>query len=259
MYFILGGMAVLAAVGAAAVTGWRGALRELFTQPLGKALVIAVVIGLGGHAAWSLMQATVDPEWRARARRMPEGETQAGRVAYRVCRLFEGLFHVLLVVGAIGLITGFRIEARSGLHQSHAQRWTAVLMSLPWGVWLVGVTGGGVVGFAIFEVVRAWRTRLDAMLSLRPIPEGWRRTVLVNVSRFGIAARGVVVGLVGMWLMVAAWEANARMAKGVGATLRDLKERPDGPWLFIVLAVGLVAYGTYEFLRAGCRRIEAGS
>jgi hypothetical protein len=255
MYFVLGGMAVLAAVGAASVTGWRGAMRELFTRPLGKVLVVLIIVGLAGHAAWSLMQAAHDPEPRARARRTPDRETRAGRVANPVCRLFEGLFHVLLVFGAVALITGFRVEARTGMHRSYAQRWTALLMSLPWGVWLVGAAGVGVVGFAMFEVVRAWRTHLDAMISLRAIPHGWRRTALVDVSRFGIAARGVVVGLVGMWLMTAAWEANARMAKGVGATLRDLKERPDGPWLFVVLATGLVAYGTYEFVRARYRRI----
>lgn len=255
MYFILGGMAVRAAVGSVrSVTGWRGAMRELFAQPLGRVLVVAVVVGLGAHAAWSLVQAAVDPEWRARARRTPDGESGAGRIGYRVSRLFEGLFHVGLVVGALGLITGMRLHARTGHHESNAQRWAAVLMSLPWGVWLVGITGAGVVGFAIFELARAWRTRFDAMIPLREIRPGWRR-VLVNVSRFGIAARGVVVGLVGMWLIDAAWEANARLAKGVGATLRDLRERPDGPVVFIVLAVGLVAYGMYEFVRAGWRRV----
>jgi hypothetical protein len=254
MYFILGGMAVLAAVGAVrSVTGWRGALRELLGQPLGKVLVVCIVIGLGGHAGWSLVQAVVDPEWRARAKRTPDGETEAGRVGYRACRLFEGIFHVLLVVGGIGLITGYHAGGEAEA-QSHMQRWTAWLMSLPWGRWLVAATGAGTVGFAAFELLRAGRTRFDVMLSLAPIRPWWR-AVLVNVGRFGIGARGVVFGLVGMWLIVAAWEANERMAKGVGATMRDLKERPEGPWLFVVLAVGLVAYGTYEFVRAGYRRI----
>ena len=257
MYFILGGMAVLAAVGAGRVTGWRGALGDLFSRPLGKVLVVAVIVGLAGHAVWSLGQAAFDPEARTRARRMPDGETAAGRIGYRVCRLFEGLFHVLLVVGGVGLITGVRLDG-AAVTESNAQRWTAWLMSLPWGVWLVGLTGLGVIGFAAWEMVRAWRTQFDAMISLRPIRPGWRRAV-VNVSRFGIAARGLVFGLVGMWLVVAAWEANSRAAKGIGATLRDLKERPEGPWLFVVAAVGLVAYGTYEFLRAGCRRIGQGA
>jgi len=127
-------------------------------------------------------------------------------------------------------------------------------MSLPLGRWVVAMTGAGIVGFAIFEIARAWRTRFDAMLSLGGMRPGWRRAV-VNVSRFGIAARGVVFALVGMWVMVAAWDANAREAKGVGAALRELRERPEGPWLFIVVAAGLVAYGMYEWVRAGWRRI----
>jgi type IV secretory pathway VirB2 component (pilin) len=257
MYFIIGGMAVLAAEGTGRVTGWHGALRELFARPVGKVLVVAVVVGLAGHAVWSLAQAAVDPEERIRARRLPEGETPAGRWGYRICRLFEGLFHVALVVGGIGLITGLRAVAGASPDEPHVgrtQRWVAWLMSLPAGRWAVALTGAGVVGFAVFEMVRAWRTRVDVMLSLGGMRPGWRR-VAVDVSRFGIAARGVVFALVGMWLMVAAWDANAREAKGVGAALRELRGRPEGPWAFIVVAVGLMAYGIYEFVRAGWRRI----
>jgi hypothetical protein len=197
-----------------------------------------------------------DPEARVRARRTPDGETQAGRWGYRMCRLFEGLFHVLLVVGGVGLITGFRQGGEEVAH-SHTQRSVAWLMSLPWGRWLVALTGVGIIGFAVFEMARAWRTRFDAMLSLGGLTPGWRR-VVVNVSRFGIAARGVVFALVGMWLIVAARDANSREAKGVGAALRELKERPEGPWLFVVVAVGLVAYGAYECVRARWRRIGRG-
>jgi hypothetical protein len=254
MYFMTGGLALLAAVGAGgSISGVNGSLRRVLSEPLGEVVVVVVIFGLAGHAVWCFIQAALDPEWRMRIRCAPGQDGQARRAGYRVTRFFEGLVHVGLVAGAVGLMTGWR---RPG-HESSAERWTEWLMSWPSGIWLVGAAGAGAVGFGVFEVTRAWRVKLDAMLSFAGMGK-WTRRAMITISRFGIAARGVVYSIIGGWLIAAARGANARAAKGLGAAMRDLHGRPYGRLLLGVAAVGLMAFGGYEMLRAGYRRIGKG-
>jgi len=251
MYFMVGALAALAAAGAGgSVSGIRGSMHRVLSEPLGEVVVFIVTLGLAGHALWCLIQAVFDPEWRMRIRHAPQNDGQARRAGYRITRFFEALVHVAMVAGAIGLITG----SRGPTHESSAERWTAWLMSFPMGVWLVGAVGAGVVGFGVFEIARAWRVKLDAMISLQELTPPLRM-MMVSISRFGIAARGAVYAIIGGWLIAAAKGANAREAKGLGAAMRDLHARPFGRYLLAIVAAGLVAFGMYEMLRAGYRRI----
>ena len=84
------------------------------------------------------------------------------------------------------------------------------------------------------------------------------RRPIVQMSRFGIGARGVVFGVIGVGLIVAAWHTNPQEAVGVGGALSWLSGQAYGPWLLAVVAAGLIAYGFYEFVRARYRVIRAG-
>jgi hypothetical protein len=77
-----------------------------------------------------------------------------------------------------------------------------------------------------------------------------------RVCRFGMAARGVVFGIIGLFLLLAAWRNNPGEARGLGGALHSLQEQGYGPWLLGVVALGLVAYGGYQFVLARYRRID---
>jgi uncharacterized protein DUF1206 len=76
---------------------------------------------------------------------------------------------------------------------------------------------------------------------------------LVGVSRFGIAARGVVFCLIGFFLARAGLWHDAAQAGGVRKSLGLVAG--IGRWPFVVVALGLVAYGVYELVNARYRRI----
>jgi hypothetical protein len=71
-----------------------------------------------------------------------------------------------------------------------------------------------------------------------------------------MAARGVVFGVIGGFLVLAAYRANPGEVKGVGEALATLQRQPYGPILLGAVALGLVAYGLYQFILARYRRIE---
>jgi hypothetical protein len=246
VYCIIGLLALLASMGSAsgATTGSRGAIHNLLGKPGGVILVALLAVGLAGYALWSFVQALVDPDGL--------GTSWKG-LAARMGRFSKGVVHLSLVAAAIGMVTGRHSSAGDG--DPKIDQWTAKLMSLPFGIWLVGVVGMCVIGYGVYQLVRAWRASLDRMLSVYEIDPRARRAIL-NVSRFGVAARGIVFGVIGVGLVLAALHANPHEALGIGGALRWLVAQTYGPFLLAVVALGMASYGIYEFIRARYRMIR---
>jgi hypothetical protein len=70
-----------------------------------------------------------------------------------------------------------------------------------------------------------------------------------------LSARGVVFGIIGVFLIQAALNSNASQARGLSGALRALEQQSYGQWVLGVVALGLVAYGLYMFVLARYRRI----
>ena len=86
------------------------------------------------------------------------------------------------------------------------------------------------------------------------MPTGSRRIVWF-LGTFGITARGVVFGLVGFFLVRAAWDYDAKKARGLDGALRHTVAESDlGRLLVGVCAVGLIAFGLYAYAEAAWRR-----
>lgn len=77
----------------------------------------------------------------------------------------------------------------------------------------------------------------------------------------GRVARGVVYSLLGVFLIVAAWQFNPEKAMGFGDVMLELLFRPFGRVMLGAVAAGLVIYGVYAISLARYRRIleDAGS
>jgi hypothetical protein len=100
---------------------------------------------------------------------------------------------------------------------------------------------------------RSYASKLGRQLDLSALSHQ-AYTWVVGVSRFGIAARGVVFCLIGFFLARAAAQHDAGEVGGVRESLGVLAD--IGRWPFVVVALGLVAYGVYELVNARYRRIR---
>ena len=243
VYALVGALAVLAAAGhGGSTTGSRGALRSLLDKPYGLAILAVIAVGLGGYALWCFVRATLDPE---------RDGTNAKGVAKRLGQFGKGVVHAALVVAVIGMMRG----AGPGDDDGRVRDWTAWLMSFPLGIWLVGIAGASVVVYGLRQLHRAWNVDLDDQLDLGRMGAALHQWT-IRFSRFGMAARGVVFGLIGTFLVLAAWRSNPGEARGVGGALRTLQQQPYGPFILGAVALGLVAYGAYQLILARHRRIE---
>jgi hypothetical protein len=223
----------------------KGALRELHDQPFGTALLVAMAIGLIGYALWRFVEAAIDPE-----RQAPGTKGIAKRIGWAL----GGLVHAALVVYAVGLITGDMLGSVGG--RGEAKSWSARLMRWdPYGAWIIGGVGLFFLGAAVWQGWCAWRSQLDERLDLERLRPAMRRLV-IDVCRFGIAARAFVSALIGAGLVGAAFRLDPNRVQDVAETLDKIRRVSFGPYLLIVVAFGLAAYGVYELIEARFRRIR---
>jgi hypothetical protein len=246
VYTLVGVLAAMAALGLGGdVTDTSGALGWIVAAPLGRLLLGAIAVGLVGYALWRLLQAALDTEGH--------GADTKGMLT-RAGYVIRGAIYAGLALTAAKLALASEASA-SG--EERAQDWTARLLSQPWGALPLGLIGAGIVGVGLYQLYRAVTADFCEKLRLDELSPAQRQWV-ERLGRVGYAARGVVFGIIGGCLMVAAWHARADEARGVGGALATLAQQPAGPWLLALVAIGLIAYGLFKLIEARCRRLQVG-
>ena len=80
-------------------------------------------------------------------------------------------------------------------------------------------------------------------------------TWITVIGTIGHVARAIVFGLVGWFLLKAAYEYDANEAVGLDGALTKILRAEYGPWLLGLVAAGLIAFGVYSLSEARYRRI----
>lgn len=241
LYITVGLVAAKAAFGQGGrATDTQGALRVVHDLTFGRMILLVIAAGLIGYALWRVVEALVDPDGRGRG---PKA------VAVRAGSAARGLIHGALGIAALRLAYGDR-PARSG---DQAREWTTLAFRLPGGELWVWLAAAAVTGYGVYQLYRSYAPKLGRQLDLTPLSSNTYSWV-VGVSRFGIAARGIVFCLIGLFLGRAAAHHDAEQVGGVRESLGLLAD--IGRWPFMVVAVGLAAYGVYELVNARYRRIR---
>jgi hypothetical protein len=243
VYVLVGAIAARAALGAGSggTTDSGGALAAINDAAFGKVALAVIAAGLLGYAAWRVIAAATDAEGK--------GDDAKG-LATRAGGAARGLLYVGLALQAVRLVRGGGQGGQGG----GAEDWTARLMAAPFGRWLVAGAALGVIAYALYQLYRAFASKVRKHLDLSRLSAEGQRLV-VAVGRFGIGARGVVFLVIGWLLLRAARQADASEASGVGEALRTLERQPYGKWILALVGLGFVSYGVYEFVNARYRRI----
>ena len=242
VYCLIGGLALLAAIGSGGKTGGSGsALRTLLGQPFGRVLLGAIALGFAFFAVWRFVEATTDADHR--------GNEWKG-LGVRGAHVVGGFIAIGLALSALGLALGW--GGGGGGDDRAARDWTAWLLAQPFGPWLVGLVGLGIVGVGIAFLAKGWRGKVTEHLVCSRDVARWA----VPAGRLGFGARGVVFLIMGGFLVVAAVQSRAAQAKGLGGALEALQAQPFGWILLGVTAAGLFAFGVFSFVEAFYRRID---
>lgn len=245
VYITIGILAVQAALGAGGQTsGTQGALSTIASEPFGQFLLGLVGVGLVGLTIWYVIRGISDPD--------NAGDDMSGMVK-RIGYIVAGLGYGVLAYSAFRILT-----TASGGGGNQAADWTATLMQQTYGIWLVGVTGLIIVGVGVYHLYKAYQTKFRRKLKVHEM-NATETKWGIRAGRLGLAARAVIFGIIGTFLIQAAMQADPQQAGGVGKALQTLAGQSYGPWLLGIVSLGLIAYGLYSaVVLARYRRIQFG-
>jgi hypothetical protein len=237
VYVLIAVLSAGAAFSAGRAEGSEGALVSLHNQPFGRILLGLVAIGLVGYAVFRFVSALANPE----------GEGLVKRVGHAG----KALVYAALAVGAA------RLALQAGAASAGAERathWTAEVMARPLGVLAIGIAGLVTALYGLYQIHKGATGRVLKDLDTRSLSSrgiDW----VSRLGRAGLAARGVVLIIIGAFLALAALRSDPSEARGLGGALRTVEQQAYGPWLLALIATGLLAYGLFQFVHARYRRI----
>ena len=245
VYIIIGLLAATAALGRGGSTrGHEGAFAFIRHQPFGHFLLAVVALGLAGYAIWRLVAGIADTDTR--------GDDAKG-LGIRAASIVRGLFYAVIAIEVVRMIA--HRSGGDGGNDANAKHWTARLIDEPFGRWVIGAAGLAFIGGAVYQMYRAWESKLSKRLRLEHIDPPLRRKI-VAVSRFGIGARAIVFFFIGGSLVLAAVQHEVGEAHGTSGALQQIAE-PFGGALLVLVGIGLAAYGIYALVNARYRSIRA--
>jgi hypothetical protein len=245
LYAALGLLAVKVASGEASArtANQRGAIELVASQPLGEWLLLLLTVGLFALSIWQVILVIKgDPV---------DGSAATDRAIF-AGKAFLYFGTAMTALRLLGFDWAQRISG--GGSEASQDRTTAVVMSWPGGPWIVGLLGVFVVGAAIYQfhyhaMNRGFMKRLATGRMSRHLA-----SIVERAGRAGYASRAIVLGIIGLFFIVAAVEHDARAAVGLSGALQAAARQTWGAVILWVVALGLLLYGGFCFAEARYRR-----
>jgi hypothetical protein len=242
MYLLIGIIAVEIAVGHGGQADRGGALGQIANKGYGTFVLWLLVVGFAGIALWRFSEAAFGATG-------PDGH-KAGE---RLKSLARSVLYASFFVSTLKLVTGASSAATAnGNTQSRA--FTARLMTHTGGRLLVGLVGVVIIAIGAYLAREGWTREFLERMNFTGAPAG-TRSLVEKLGVVGGIARGAVFVLAGVLLVLAAARYQPSKAEGVDGTLRAFAHTPLGPFLLILVALGLVAFGLFSWCEARWRRI----
>ena len=241
IYITMGLLAVQVVLGkGGALASPQGAIAAIGKQPAGMVLLWVVLAGIISYALWGVVRAVFDP--------LHKGQDSKGLLA-RAGFLVSAFSYAILILPTYGYITG---ASSTG---SSTQKFITSIMGMPFGRLAIGILGLVALAAGLYQIYLGFSAGFQRQFQTYALTSKEVKLV-TNVGRFGTAARGVVLTVVGGLIILAAYRANPSQPIGMDAALATLLKQPYGIWLLGVVAVGLIAFGFYSMLSAAWFRLR---
>ncbi|WP_335870850.1 DUF1206 domain-containing protein [Bacillus sp. 2205SS5-2] len=244
VYILIGILALMAAVGVGGkTTNSTGALSSIANEPYGEILLWIIGIGFVGLIMWRIIQVAMDPDH--------EGiDTKS--IFRRVFFAFNGIVYGILAYKAFSLALN---AGESSGDSNSKQTLSAKLLSEPFGQWIIGMIGLIMIGYAIYEMYKAYQEKYLKKFKQNEMDEK-EYEFSRKSGKIGFFARGIVLLIMGYFIMVTAVTANSENTKGLDGALSKIAQQPYGQWMLGVVALGLTLYGVFQILKGKNRHMR---
>jgi hypothetical protein len=212
------------------------ALSDVSTKAAGRVLIIAIALGLVCFALWRLAQGLLDAD--------------------RLGSDLKGTFRRLVYAfSSIAYLSTAAVAIRIGLFggsPGSPHVLAARALSWPMGSFVLALFGVGSLGVALGAGLKVFRRPSEKHLNVS------RKAFLgmLPIGRTGNGARSVIFFVIGYFLLLAAYSGDIREVRDMGGALNELLSQPYGIFLYSAAALGLLAFGIFEFIEGLFRQVE---
>jgi len=220
-----------------------GAVTEIARSSWGSIVLWIVAVGLALYVIWRLITVLLPADSSAKA-----WLTRGGY-------LISAVTYALLAWTALSFAMDARNANGKKTEDARVEKFTRDVMDVSFGRWLVGAIGLVVIGVGLYFVIKGIRASFRDELEPAGLGPVSHDTIVV-LGRVGWIGRGVVMGLVGWFLVRAAVEFRPAEAKGFDGSLREVTDMAIGPFIVAVAAVGLIMYGLFCVISAPRQRLK---
>jgi hypothetical protein len=217
----------------------QGAFRVLATHGWTRALLALLACGFVAYALWRLAQALYN--------RGGHGRDAAG-YGRRLIQLCQALIYLGFAVSAVRVLVGAGGGSRGERHT------VGGMLSWPGGPELVGAIGAGFLVVAAVNAYWGLSGRFRESLRLDALDRDRERLVTL-VGKVGFVALGLVLTVIGWFLLKAAVDFDAKRIVSLGGALAKLAHADYGRWLLGLTAAGLLSYGLFGMLQVRYHRV----
>jgi hypothetical protein len=235
VYMMVGLMAILSFAGESeAMADEERIVDVLLDIPAGEAIVFVMIAGMLGYIIWRVFEAFTDP--------------------YKFGNSFKGI----ATRAGIGLsAVGYAIIGFSALQvvldgcsegEEDQQMIVSQVLQVTGGMWIVGIAGAitALAGIVQFKYVGSGdykqRIKLDKL-------KNWFRTVTHILAWAGYLARGIILGVIGYFIIRAAVEFDPESVGNTDSAFDFLGDFGlPGKIFFLIVAAGTICYGLFMII-----------
>lgn len=200
----------------------------------GNFLLIIVIAGLIGYSIWGLIRAFID---------IIDPTNRKIHLFQRIGYLISAISYASLVIATLSLILHLHdIDSDRAMIDTIDK-----IIAIPYGNVVIIIVG-------IASMIGGCMQVIKAVSAKRPI-DFWstedRKKYSIPFMIFakvGISVRGLIFIMIGYFITIAGFHANAAEVKGLDTILSGLKHVDGGPIMLICVGIGLLFFGMYSVL-----------
>lgn len=243
VYFVIGLLAALPAIGInGKFTTAEGAIYTIAKQPFGYILVFILALGLLGFAIWEALLVVFGTD---------TVRNLLLDILQRIGFFFITLLYLTLAFNTFRILFHAQIKI-SGQKYQHL---TSLILSYPFGQWIIALVGAIFIGSGIGQAI--WALSGGFQKQLKQYEMSHKQYIFSGIiGRVGYTARSIIFLIIGFFLILSAWQADPNETKGIDGALAILIKQPYGKGMLGAVAAGLMVFGLYMCMEARFKRMK---
>jgi len=201
-------------------------------------LISVIAFGLFGYTLLRFFQCFKDIDHKGSG-----AKGIASRIGYGI----SGIIYLSLGIYA----TKLAVTGSAGSGESR-QFMVAKVLQMSGGEWIIAAIGLIIIGNGVYQVYRGVTSKFMKKIQVRKMEV---RDVVKKAGTVGYISRGIMFLIIGYLLWHAGMTSNPREVEGTEGAFTFL-ENNFGSFLMMLIALGLVGYGIFMFVKAKYQSIH---